>query len=221
MRRLKGETLPAPCDAGPALSRVILKACAYKPQDRYDTAEELRGALEKAGQKAAEKEKKRRWPVWLAVAAVLLAACVLWLTRPWEEAMPAVPTAAVETLTAAQETAVPVTEAPETGTPELRELELTGKTYAGLGFMGDEAVPYVNTARVLEALESAGCRLTEEEKETLRSRLLDQFRLSGKTAGASVGDTAEMQYLPEEDFEAMLSARGWRLDFGEITAEFK
>ena len=221
MRRLKGETLPAPCDAGPALSRVILKACAYKPQDRYDTAEELRGALEKAGQKAAEKEKKRRWPVWLAVAAVLLAACVLWLTRPWEEAMPAVPTAAVETLTAAQETAVPVTEAPETGTPELRELELTGKTYAGLGFMGDEAVPYVNTARVLEALESAGCRLTEEEKETLRSRLLDQFRLSGKTAGASVGDTAEMQYLPEEDFEAMLSARGWRLVFGEITAEFK
>ena len=44
-RRISGEMLPPPCDAGAALSDVILKACSYAPQERYQTAEELRHAL--------------------------------------------------------------------------------------------------------------------------------------------------------------------------------
>lgn len=39
--RLSGEDMPAPCNAGESLSRVIRKACAYKPIDRYQTAKEL------------------------------------------------------------------------------------------------------------------------------------------------------------------------------------
>ena len=202
MRRLKGEALPAPCDAGPALSRVILKACAYKPQDRYATAEELRGALEKAGQKAAEKERKRRWPVWLAVAAAVLG-CLGLLTQPKEDAMPAVPT-----------------QAAETALPEIRTLDLSGMGCAGIAFQGTSARKYVNTAKLLSALEDAGCSLTEEEKELVRSGLLDQFSLRGKTEELAAGDTAELVYQPEEAFAALLESRGLRLEFSAVTAQY-
>ncbi len=202
MRRLKGEALPAPCDAGPALSRVILKACAYKPQDRYDTAEELRGALEKAGQKAAEKERKRRWPVWLAVAAAVLG-CLGLLTQPKEDAMPAVPT-----------------QAAETALPEIRTLDLSGMGCAGIAFQGTSARKYVNTVKLLSALEDAGCSLTEEEKELVRSGLLDQFSLRGKTEELAAGDTAELVYQPEEAFAALLESRGLRLEFSAVTAQY-
>lgn len=45
-RRMSGEQLPPPADAGAGLSEVILKACAYDREDRYQTAEEFREALE-------------------------------------------------------------------------------------------------------------------------------------------------------------------------------
>ena len=45
-RRLSGETLPPPCHAGKHLSRVVLKACAVSAQDRYQSPEEMRKALE-------------------------------------------------------------------------------------------------------------------------------------------------------------------------------
>ena len=45
-RRIKGEALPAPANADEALSRVILKACAYKPEDRYRSAADMRRDLE-------------------------------------------------------------------------------------------------------------------------------------------------------------------------------
>lgn len=44
-RRQMGEPLPAPCNASKALASVILKACAYKKEDRYQTAGELLAAL--------------------------------------------------------------------------------------------------------------------------------------------------------------------------------
>ena len=42
LRRMKGEALPAPANADEALSRVILKACAYLPRDRYLTPTDMR-----------------------------------------------------------------------------------------------------------------------------------------------------------------------------------
>ena len=44
-RRMDGETLPPPKDANPALAEVILKACAYDQNDRYESAEEFYEAL--------------------------------------------------------------------------------------------------------------------------------------------------------------------------------
>ena len=45
LRRMRGEALPRPVDGGRALQDVVLKACAYRPEDRYATPEELRLAL--------------------------------------------------------------------------------------------------------------------------------------------------------------------------------
>ncbi len=45
-RRMAGEKLPVPVEAGEAFAEVILKACAYDRHDRYESAEEFRMALE-------------------------------------------------------------------------------------------------------------------------------------------------------------------------------
>ena len=44
-RRMSGEAVPAPCNAGSELSRVILKACAFRSEDRYRSAEEMMADL--------------------------------------------------------------------------------------------------------------------------------------------------------------------------------
>lgn len=44
-RRLRGEKLPAPCDASPAMADLILRACAYDPNMRFASATEMKQAL--------------------------------------------------------------------------------------------------------------------------------------------------------------------------------
>jgi hypothetical protein len=45
-RRMSGDPLPAPALASLEISRVILKACAFDPRDRFKTASEMKKALE-------------------------------------------------------------------------------------------------------------------------------------------------------------------------------
>ena len=45
LRRMRGEPLPPPAYADPELSHIILKACAYRPEDRYRDAKVLIDAL--------------------------------------------------------------------------------------------------------------------------------------------------------------------------------
>ena len=45
-RRMQGEALPAPCNAGERLSQIIVKACAYEPKDRYESPQAMRQDLE-------------------------------------------------------------------------------------------------------------------------------------------------------------------------------
>lgn len=47
-RRLRGEALPAPCDASPAMADIILRACAYDPNARFSSATEMKQALTSA-----------------------------------------------------------------------------------------------------------------------------------------------------------------------------
>ena len=46
-RRFAGEAIPAPAHGSEALKRIVLKACAYDPQERYQSAEEMLRDLEK------------------------------------------------------------------------------------------------------------------------------------------------------------------------------
>ena len=44
-KRMDGEAIPVPCEASPAMAEVVLKACAYEPENRFQTASELKKAL--------------------------------------------------------------------------------------------------------------------------------------------------------------------------------
>ena len=46
IRRFDGEPLPTPAHGSEELKRIVLKACAYNPKDRYQSAEELLRDLE-------------------------------------------------------------------------------------------------------------------------------------------------------------------------------
>ena len=48
-KRMSGEPMPRPVDASPALADVIMKACAYDPQARYQNAAQMRADLMRAG----------------------------------------------------------------------------------------------------------------------------------------------------------------------------
>ena len=47
VRRLSGETIPPPAYANEELARVVLKACAFNPEERYQNAEALKRDLQK------------------------------------------------------------------------------------------------------------------------------------------------------------------------------
>ena len=44
--RLDGATLPPPCEASEKMAAILLKACSYAPEDRFQTARSFRTALE-------------------------------------------------------------------------------------------------------------------------------------------------------------------------------
>ena len=46
-RRLEGEELPMPCKADDELGEIILKACRFKPNERYNNISEMKKALQK------------------------------------------------------------------------------------------------------------------------------------------------------------------------------
>ena len=48
-RRRRGERLPAPIDASPEMASVILRACEFRPEDRYLTVDDFRNAILSVG----------------------------------------------------------------------------------------------------------------------------------------------------------------------------
>ncbi|MBE6613356.1 MAG: serine/threonine protein kinase, partial [Ruminococcaceae bacterium] len=52
-RRMKGEALPPPSDASPFMANIVLKACAFDPNQRYMDATEMKKALEQLSYKNA------------------------------------------------------------------------------------------------------------------------------------------------------------------------
>lgn len=62
LRRFQGEPIPVPRHGSAALKRVVLKACAFDPEDRYKTAAEMRQDLEEVagGTKGAFRDEKEK-----------------------------------------------------------------------------------------------------------------------------------------------------------------
>ena len=77
-RRMDGELLPAPVEASDELTKVILRAAAYRPEDRYQSAAEFKQALLDVKRKRESKpEKDRKFlagMIALAAAALITAA---------------------------------------------------------------------------------------------------------------------------------------------------
>ena len=48
-KRYRGEKLPTPKNGSDELKRIVLKACAYRPENRYASAQEMYDALDKIG----------------------------------------------------------------------------------------------------------------------------------------------------------------------------
>lgn len=146
-RRFRGEALPAPKNGSEALKQVVLKACAYHPEGRYHTADEMLSDLtgctsstvsEKADtetarpdEKISEKKHGRKKlplkPIFAAAAVLCIASAVLLFIQR-KKPVPA-PEATVQSLAAeaAEETAVPeatVTAVDETVDDPVLELKL-------------------------------------------------------------------------------------------------
>ncbi len=84
IRRISGEALPGPALVSPELQRIILKACAYKPEDRYASAEEMKKDLirlrdgESAPPPPPPPPHPPRWLILLVIAAVIGIGLVVW-----------------------------------------------------------------------------------------------------------------------------------------------
>ena len=86
--RLKGEKIPPPVNASDALAKVILKACAFRPEDRYATVADFLDALhdiqKNRGKRRAGPKKNRRTLLLCAgslAAVILISFAVGW---PWD-----------------------------------------------------------------------------------------------------------------------------------------
>ena len=67
-RRYRGERIPAPKNGSEKLKQIVLKACEYRPEDRYASAQDLYDALESLGDDEKELEKIHLpWPDWKIV----------------------------------------------------------------------------------------------------------------------------------------------------------
>ena len=62
LRRFQGEELPPPVDGSEELKRIVLKACAYDPKDRYQSAEEMLHDLENVGRAKTSEAQDRPVP---------------------------------------------------------------------------------------------------------------------------------------------------------------
>ena len=138
-RRFGGEPLPPPAHGSERLKRIVLKACAYDPKDRYQTADDLLSDLEAPGNFsqtalapssagadpgtvtiAGASPTSRPFPArkWLAAAAagVVLLVAVLALTRSLSSPSDAAPSPAPEVAAlseASEPEAAGLSEAPE------------------------------------------------------------------------------------------------------------
>jgi len=129
-RRYNGEPLPFPANGSVELKKIVLKACAYDPRERYQTPEELLGVLEalplpEEGLTAGKPVKKQKKTPLVTFAALSVCVClglgaVLLTGSPEETTVQTVPTQSQPSLQ--PEESVPIMETTaSTAVPEQTE----------------------------------------------------------------------------------------------------
>lgn len=86
-KRIQGEPFPPPAKVSPPLQQIIMKACSYHADDRYQSAAEMKSALQsliKNDPPRPPEPKKRPVWLWLCLAAqcCVFAAAAVWKIIP-------------------------------------------------------------------------------------------------------------------------------------------
>ncbi len=79
MRRIKGEPLPLLSRGSERLQKIVMKACAYKPEDRYSSATEMLADLQQIQAPVPPPKKNKVFFVIATVLGVLCAVAVIGL----------------------------------------------------------------------------------------------------------------------------------------------
>lgn len=80
IQRLSGQKLPNPSNASEKLAKVILKACAFDPKDRFSSAEEFLAALEAISVNPPPPPPPPPW-LWIIIGICLLIALICLLPK--------------------------------------------------------------------------------------------------------------------------------------------
>lgn len=91
-KRFGGAMIEPPKYGSPELGRIVLKACSFREEDRYQRAEDMRAELEalQRGEILKEKkteqkeQKKKKWIIPVIIAAVITIGLGLYLAIPKE-----------------------------------------------------------------------------------------------------------------------------------------
>lgn len=89
-KRLRGEKLPPPVDASSKMAEVILRACAYNPNARFQDASQMKQALQEVMDGISSKPRRRVGPIIavISILAVLLGgAAALYFTGAWVDVL--------------------------------------------------------------------------------------------------------------------------------------
>lgn len=220
-QRISGEALPPPAEATPQSAAVILKACAYRPEDRYQNAAAFADALKAATHKApvsspkpSEKETNNKKPNkkkprgCLFSLIVMLAAGFFAWGQGGRELF-------FDAYSQMSQTAQRVMKPEDAGLIVVQ----VPKTAAGITFLGNQARHWVNPAQMLDTLKKSGCLLDAEETRIFERTFLAQFKFAGKAQDLKPGNRVTLAYAPDDAFTGLLKAKGYALRLNNLTRQ--
>ena len=211
-RRLKSRHLPPPATASAPLARIILKACAFDPNERYKDAEEMQRDLARIAQrrKPADKDKaphpRRRIKIhvfiFLLIFILLLIRFFVIVAGNRATFVPPAPTLEVIQTSVAEATEAPIPKVDiNTGC-------------VGCAFKGETAVMWYRPSEIVNRLVQLGIHLTDEEIDTYLSRdnLSAQFTTE-ENYNLPTEVSVIIRYTPTPDFSAFLESHQVELSF--------
>lgn len=88
VKRMRGDALPEPLHGREELKQMVLKACAYRPRDRYASAEEMRCDFQRLLEQKEETPKKANRAVPMILGCILVLAVGSLVVKTGKEQIP-------------------------------------------------------------------------------------------------------------------------------------